>query len=155
MTIRKQKGKWQFGYEDTYNLDASLRPIIGAGLQKFYDVLKDREKNGKCFGVPSEFVIDDNAEEISTDLWFKALEEMIYAFTAEEPDMSDYNVSIDMEFIDLPEDHAQYSTCKTVNFTYIPNEEAYNVYRAACNEHDLKVQQGLELFGKFYKSLWW
>jgi hypothetical protein len=153
--VIKKKGKWQFGYKDTYSLDDTLRPIIGAGLQKFYDVLKDREKNDKCFGVPSSFAGYHSEEEVSSDSWFKALEDMIYAFTAEEPCMEDYNVSINMEFIELPEDHKLHGKAKSAKFTYIPDEEAYNVYRAACVDHEAKVQYGLELFGKHYQQLWW
>ncbi len=153
MSIIKKKGKWEFGYKDTYSLDSALRPIIGAGLQKFYDVLKDREENNKCFGVPIDFCKD--SEDVESDEWFDALEKMIYAFTAEEPDMDDFGVSIEMEFVELPEDHKFHGMTKTVNFIYTPNEEAYEVYRQARKEHEAKLQCGYELFGKHYKQLWW
>lgn len=157
MSIIKKKGKWQFGYKDTYNLDSALRPIIGAGLQKFYDVLKDREKNNKTFGVPIAFCNPDRTEdeEVTSDEWFTALESMLYAFTAEEPDMDDFGVSISMEFVELPVDHKFHSTAKSIKFTYTPDEESYEVYRKACAEHEAKVQYGYELFGKHYQNLWW
>ena len=150
--MRKSKGKWVFNYKETYNLNSALSPVIGAGLQKFYDTLKTREASGKCFGVPDEFY---DAEADGAERWYTALEAMIYSFTAEEPDMESFGVSLDMKFVELPEGHPAKGTCKTAEFTYTPNKEAYDVYKDACHAHHERVQYGLELFGKHYRNLWW
>ena len=58
--MRIHKGKPVFSYKDTYSLDSVLSPVILAGLVKFRDTLKERDVNGKVYGVP---VFDDNYED--------------------------------------------------------------------------------------------
>jgi hypothetical protein len=150
--MRKSKGKWIFNYKETFGLDTTLRPIIGAGLVKFRDVLVEKEKSSKVFGVPSGFY---DEETDRADKWFDVLDKMVYAFTAKEPDMRDFGVSLDMTSEPLPESHPNHKTCSKMVFIYTPSEEAYNVYRDAMREHEKKLQEGYKLFGENYQSLWW
>jgi hypothetical protein len=35
------------------------------------------------------------------------------------------------------------------------DQEVYNKHEADDKEHRKKVQEGLDLFAKYYKALWW
>jgi len=85
--MRIQKGKPAFGFRDTHHVRASLAPIIHAWLIKFKSVIE----TGKC-SVPQKFC---STEEFNDDSdtaidrcwreWLSVLDEMIYAFGADEP----------------------------------------------------------------------
>lgn len=140
------------GYKDTFSLDSTLRPIIAAGLVKFRDVLRERDTNGKTIGVPSYYY--DPAEDSCT-LWLEILDKMVYSFTANEPEMEEFGVSLEWEFIDLPESNPSYVEAKSMKVTYLPSEEAYKVYSDAVVEHNKRLEEGYKLFGENYSNLWW
>lgn len=54
--MRYTRGKWQASYRDTSSLDHTLSPIIYAGLSKFRSVLEQKNREGKCLGVPSKIL---------------------------------------------------------------------------------------------------
>ena len=65
--------------KDTYSLDRVLAPVIHAGLVKFVEVLRQREAEGYCYGVPLDFY-NQETQEVDQEAWFKALDQMVYAF---------------------------------------------------------------------------
>ena len=79
--------------EDTYSLDRTLAPVIHAGLVKFVEVLRQREADGSCYCVPLDFYNQDT-QETDQEAWFKALDQMIYAFADYKDDFElEYNKS--------------------------------------------------------------
>ena len=87
-----KKGKVEFGYKDTYNLDTILSEVILSGLVKFHNVLKEKDKAGKAYGVPYFEEIGEDVEKAS-EKWFDILSKMIYAFDEKnEPDITKYNI---------------------------------------------------------------
>jgi hypothetical protein len=154
MSVIKRKGKWQFGYRDTYSLDHTLSPIIYAGLLRFHEVLEKRNKEGKCLGVPSEYCanpdIDVTDQEVQN--WLDDIKKMMYAFENKEPDMRDYSFSLEMVPVEGGIAKEGYSVPYTIE---CDNQEEKARYYADMDVHEKRVQEGLSLFGQKYKSLWW
>lgn len=149
MTIRKVKGQWQVGYKDTFSLDCSLSPIIYAALKKFHDVLEERHNSGKCMGIPSEYMKNEEEWVTYSDIqdWLDDIKKMMYAFDLKaEPNIRDYNFNYPNMF--KPENNG------VCDFT-CSNPEGRDAYRKAMKEHDIKVKEGLKLFGEKYQDLWW
>lgn len=140
--MRIHKGKPVFSYKDTYSLDNTLSTIILAGLVKFRDTLKERDINGKVYGVP---IFDDNYEdEPQSDKWFEILDKMIFAFDDKnEPDVSSYKIGFKL-FSD-----------KSECFCSVSNQEGYDKYYKDLEDWSKKKQEGLDLFAKHYNNLWW
>jgi hypothetical protein len=154
MSVIKRKGKWQFGYRDTYSLDYTLSPIIYAGLSKFHEVLEKRNKEGGCLGVPSEYCANPDLDVTDQEIqnWLDDIKKMMYAFENKEPDMRHYNFSLEMA--PVPGGVAK-AGCSVPYTIECDNLEERARYYADMDEHESKVQEGLNLFGQKYKSLWW
>ena len=152
--MRYSKGKWIASYRDTYSLDHTLSPIIHAGLSKFHEVLEKRNKEGGCLGVPSEYMKDESEWVTDSDVqdWLDDIKKIMYAFENKEPDMKDYSFSLNM--VPVPGGIAKegYSVPYTIE---CDNEEEKARYYADMDAHEKRVQEGLNLFGQKYKSLWW
>lgn len=143
MTILKKKGKWEFGYKDTYSLDSSLGPIISSGLKKLHDILESRSKESKTIGIPNDYMKDEAAWVTDSDVqdWLNDLKKMIYAFEDKEPEIKDYSFKVEIN------KDAGVITCN--------NEEGLDLYREDVRIHQQNVQEGLNLFALRYKNLWW
>jgi hypothetical protein len=77
--MRYHHGKWTASYRDTFSLDATLSPIIYAGLQKFHDVLEQKNREGKCLGVPSEYCANPDVDvtDIEVQNWIDDIKKMM------------------------------------------------------------------------------
>jgi hypothetical protein len=155
--MRYTKGKWTASYRDTWSLDQTLSPIIYAGLSRFHDVLEQKNREGKCLGVPSEYCANPDVDVTDPEVqdWLDDIKKMMYAFENKEPDIRDY----DFKYNQIPyEDEItksyekEYGRCFTLEST---NQVETDRYHADCREHEIKVQEGLNLFSKMYSSLWW
>lgn len=150
----RMKGKKPiFGYKDTYDLNDTLRPIIGAGITKFIEVKKQKDE---WFGVPGQFMNDIGVDDVNVaaPLWDEVLEKMRYAFCEPEPDMTDY----DFEFGPITsEPYFDENGNKMYKMDPIEvfNRPAYEDYKKDEAEHHRRVQEGYELFGKYFNNLWW
>lgn len=154
MTVIKRKGKWQFGFKDTYSLDSVLSPIIYAGLSKFHDVLEKRNKEGGCIGVPNDYMRDPEAWITDSDVqdWLDDIKKMMYAFENKEPDISLYDFHMNM----IPVEGGVAKEGMLVPYNIESTNEAETErYTADCKIHSEKVQEGLDLFSKHYTKLWW
>ena len=144
--MRYTKGKWTASYKDTFSLDTTLSPIIYAGLSKFHDVLEQKNREGKCLGIPNEYMKDESEWVTDNDVqdWLDDIKKMMYAFENKEPDMEGY----DFKMFEVKESGNGYSIGCT-------NLEEKARYRADCEEHERLVQEGLNLLALRWKSLWW
>ena len=142
--MRMHKGKPVFSYEDTYSLDDVLSTIILAGLVKFRDTLKERDLNGKAYGVP---IFDDNYEgEPQSDKRFEILDKTIFAFDDKnEPDISSYKIGFELS----PDTSGGFCSIS------VSNQDGYDQYYKDMEDWDKKKQEGLDLFAKHYNNLWW
>ena len=152
--MRYSKGRWIASYRDTYSLDTALSPIIYAGLSKFYEVLEKRNNEGGCLGVPSEYCANPDIAVTDQEVqdWLDDIKKMMYAFENKEPDISDYNFSLDM--VPVPGGVAK-GNCSAPYTIECDNLEEKDRYNADLSIHEQKVQEGLNLFSLRYKSLWW
>ena len=152
--MRYSKGRWTASYKDTFSLDHTLSPIIYAGLSRFHDVLEQKHREGKCLGVPSEYCANPGVDVTDSDVqdWLDDIKKMMYAFENKEPDMRDYDFKLSM--IPVPGGVAKEGM--SVPYTIeCDNLEEKARYYADCDEHERLVQEGLNLFGLRYGSLWW
>lgn len=152
--MRYTKGRWQASYRDTWSLDSTLSPIIYAGLSKFHDVLEQKNREGKCLGVPSEYCANPDVDVTDQELqnWLDDIKKMMYAFENKEPDMEDYDFSLEM--VPVPGGVAK-ENCSVPYTIECDNLEEKARYYADCDEHERLVQEGLDLLAKRWKNLWW
>lgn len=149
-----KKGKWQASYRDTWSLDHTLSPIIYAGLKSFHDVLEQKNREGKCLGVPSEYCANPDVDVTDQEVqnWLDDIKKMMYAFENKEPDMSLYDFKLTM----TPVPGGVAKEGMSVPYTIeCDNLEEKARYYTDCDEHERLVQEGLNLFSKMYGSLWW
>lgn len=152
--MRYSKGDWQASYKDTFSLDMTLSPIIYAGLSRFHDVLEQKNREGKCLGIPSEYCVNPDVDVTDIDVqnWPDDIKKMMYAFENKEPDMSLYDFKLSM----VPVWGGVAKEGMSVPYTIqCDNLEEKARYYADCDEHERLVQEGLDLFAKRWKSLWW
>lgn len=149
-----KKGRWQASYKDTFSLDMTLSPIIYAGLHRFHSVLEQKNREGKCLGIPSEYCanpdIDVTDQEVQN--WLDDIKKMMYAFENKEHDMSLYDFSLEM----VPVLGGVAKEGCSIPYTIeCDNLEEKARYYVDCEEHERLVQEGLNLFSLRYSSLWW
>ena len=144
--MRKSKGKWTASYKDTFSLDHTLSPIIYAGLKRFHSVLEQKNREGGCLGVPSEYCAHPDVDVTDQEVqdWLDDIKKMMYAFENKEPDVEAY----DFKMFEVKESGDGYSLGCT-------NLEEKARYYADMKIHEEKVNDGLGLFGKLYQNLWW
>lgn len=157
MRYTGRKG-WKCSTQDAWNLDGTLSPIILAGLKAFKEMdrhglpskaLKEMEKSG-VIGKPDEnFVYSDEDMEKASVEWEIILDKMIYAFnTDNEPDISDYDFTIKMvEKEKLPNGSI------SMDFNVIGEAESKR-YDEDTKDNKERSEEGFELFGLYFSSLW-
>lgn len=152
--MRYSKGRWVASYRDTWSLDTTLSPIIYAGLSKFHDVLEQKNREGKCLGIPNEYMKNESEWVTDSDIqdWLDDIKKMMYAFENKEPDMGAYDFSLEM--VPVPGEVAK-EGCSVPYTIECDNLEEKARYYADCDEHERLVQEGLNLFSLRYSSLWW
>lgn len=144
----RMKGKKPiFGYKDTFNLDATLKPIIHAGLVKFREVITSSDHEF-ARGVPGKVLsvhypdYDGMSEvpEGSFEKWVEIIDKMIFAFDDnEEPDIMEYDLRYEWFGDDIDEG----------------NEDRHKKYDADKSEWRIKVLEGRQMFADYQDCLWW
>lgn len=142
--MRYHKGKWKASYKDTWDMEHCLRPIIGAGVSKFLEVLKTKD----CASVPVTMLelvgvedyndVTPEQHQQAHDLWIGILEKMSFAFNSSEPDIHDYKFDID--FVN--------------GRSSISNKEEHERYTKDTREYYDKRYEGYRLFGEYLNNLW-
>lgn len=126
---------------DTYSLDATLAEIILPCLKRF------KEDLGKNGGYPAilEGECDDIPENLKTangtTKWNYILDEMIYSFeqVLDDSDSEKYYNWNDCDFEDVNK--------------FLENIDKIEVDREGLTKYQNRVQNGLELFGKYFQNL--
>lgn len=158
-----------FNYKDTWSMDKTLSPIIAEGLKKYKEVVETSEFGGVPGTLVCEMFPDtpfnhtDEQIEMASERWYEVLDLMIYAFEDKEPNLEDYNFEFHQVWASRREQESEgveegreKAIEENPTFTIEnDNEVEYNRYREDEKAHNLKVDEGLQLFGKFYKNLWW
>lgn len=133
---------------DTFSADHTLSLIIHPLLVRFKEVSKEKG------GVPSDFLetvdvsemTEEEAEAIHEKLhdeaekrWHEILDKMIWSFNEIKN-----NYEGEEAFFSINED--------------VPEEDIENRYdmdKNGLNDYYEKIDEGLTLFGRYYRSLWW
>lgn len=162
-----------FNVKDTWSLDSTLNPIIAEGLKKFKEVIMGENVAGypqqvidespnplAIHAVPGFIKDDEHGAKLNPDYdkmddehfnqWIKIIDKMIYTFEADKnaPKIPD-------NYLEM---HISNEADKDGNFPCefeVTDQVKYDNHKAADAEHHRKVQEGLVLFSKYYKSLWW
>jgi hypothetical protein len=154
--MKLQDKKIIFNKKDTYSLDSVLSPIISSGLKKLLEVLKGQKSDSEdsTFGIPGGMLSADKDNYTEKELdeataeWFLIIEKMIYAFDEKEPQLPDD--VLEMVASSKPNDKGYYTM--EVN---ILDHDAHHEFNKRNEAHKEKVDEGLELFAKYYGALWW
>lgn len=149
--MKKHNGQWVFTRKDTWSLGETLKPIIAAGLRAFLEALK----NSNTAGVPGRFLEDRNLPHSTDDemayaisQWFETIEKMIFAFDSVEPNYTG-------GWHKGPE-HGTPADGNLIKWEMLPDDqEQWDRYVVEKKDYTLRVQEGAELFGKYFYDLWW
>ena len=165
--MKLHKGKWKANFRDTFSLQHTLSPIIGAALVKFKEVIT--EEGGYRKGLPVtwqeekveeglvewedevNWVMSDESFNKCFDAWLEMLDECIYAFTVKDPDIMKYN------FTYISGEHdGEEGEFGTIRWDKVcTDEEEKERYNKDMVVHRERVQKGYELFGKYLATMWW
>lgn len=149
----KINGKWKqwkgdknnvkMQYKDSFDVDQTLAPIIAECVKNYRKVIIENDN----FGTPQEIVNQCKDFEEARQKWIDILDKIIYAFDSPEPEYEG-------DFIEGPEHRKQDG--KFIKWDMQPTDlQAWERYQVETEEYWVKKQEGFELFGKHYQSLWW
>ena len=154
--MRKQRGKWIVSQKDTYSNEC-INSVMLAYVTKLYETIKDRE----TIGIPMYYVekqagiqgVDDKySDKVNLDaahqLRLKDLEELIWVYTDNEPNIEDYDFHID--FV-CKEGDGEF-TPVTFNCTNDAERDRFHMDQDAYWKRKL---EGYELAGKLWRELQW
>ena len=158
-----KKGKVLFGFKDTFSVNNTLSKVILAGLLKYKEVIN--AKWGRK-GIPAsisqelieqgkityqkDFQLSDEDCDKCSDYFDHVLDEMIYAFEDNEPDIMLYDFK--HTFVEDSVQHYPESTSGTYECS---NEHESERYTSDMKAHNERCLEGRLLFAKFFDSLWW
>lgn len=153
---------------DTWNLDHTLAMIILPALIQLKEVKQ---------GVPSEFADvggEDYREQLCFDFyhethdesfeegvkrWNEVLDKMIWAFqqlVTEDYDALYHHGKAEYDYVKSDKQYPNPVTGKMENTYQMvdknPNDHWYD--HVGHMLHEERIQEGLELFGKYYRALW-
>lgn len=96
------------------------------------------------YSVPTELA-DEHGEK-AQEKYIEILDKMIYAFADDEPV---YAGEITMDV-----NESSLSGITRRSWPKVSDQDAWDRYIVESMEHDFKVQEGVALFGKYFRSLW-
>jgi|26BtaG_2_1085354.scaffolds.fasta_scaffold18337_2 hypothetical protein len=125
-----------FSYRDTFSLDATLAPIICAGLKKFKDTISSTDWGG----YPNGFKTEED--------WHEVLDKMIWSF-----ENVDFEIGLPPEYW---EEFDGLDPLEVITRERTPTQKVlWGEYMDNCEAHQEKLQEGFDLFAKHFRSLWW
>ena len=160
--MKFHKGKTVFNFKDTFSMNDTLAKVISAGLLKYKEVINSKDGHK---GVPAsiitelidkglveyqkDYTLSDEDFEICSKHFDYVLEEMIYAFADNEPDIMSYDFK--HTFV---EDSVQDSIGVSGSFECSGEDEKQR-YTEDFKKHNERCEEGRILFAKHFDSLWW
>ena len=170
-TKRKRKMKIRIDSYDTWNMDSTLSPIILPMLKQLKETkhgsgmidLEDVPEHLRCIDnsedwcwqqTTFDFYTEENTQKLDIDLHTRydwVLDEMIWAFQQlcleDHGEDQFWKKRPEIDFKTYPEDEGQL----TVPIRW--KEEGECDYDA-LKKHWERIDNGLRLFGKYYRTLW-
>lgn len=155
---RKRKVKVHIHDFDTWNLDISLAHVIAPALKKFRaeyggipfihnEDVPEELRREKEITEPFEVFVSDEDEKKAVARWEWVLDEMIYAFDSFINNSEDEYASGDMDYNWEKDERGLFKMIEGPNHTYKVDSDGLKA-------HTERVNNGLRLFGKYYRCLW-
>lgn len=139
---------------DTWSVDYTLAHIIYPLLIRFKKL-----NNGYLMldnGIDREDVPDGKGDTcVEEECWDFVLDEMIWTFEQIQDETSDdqfYSGEIDFQFKELKEKDSDGDPLYALE--HGPND-TFKVDDEGLRQHHERIDNGLRLFGKYFRSLWW
>lgn len=154
---------------DTWSLDHTLASIILPALIQLKHTKHGvpgefTERIGGDFdrNLVFDFIKEDDSEVFDQlcDRWDEVLDKMIWSFLQlsieDDYDHQYHHGKIDFEWIESEHTYTDPITGKTEKtFSMKDKNPGSHWYDSIGQElHDRRIQEGLELFGKYFRSLW-
>jgi len=154
---REQKIKVRIDDWDVWSMDYTFSLIALPMLKKIKESKQgapfvddsDVPENIQSINAPA-LEKDESTDEFFFDRWDYVLDEMIWAFTQLVDDNYEeefYSGEADWDFVDCDDDTGCSELKRGPNHTFKVDENGLK----ACND---RIENGLRLFGKYYRSLW-
>ena len=164
----KRKINIQIDSHDTWNLDNTLALIIYPALlqlkaskqgvpSEFADV------GGEAYGVQDSFDFyqetHDESWKVGLERWDETLDKMIWSFEQllkGEYDDQYHHGNLDFDWVKTDKTFPNPITGKIeATFQMVDKNPTEHWYDSVGHlKHEERIQEGLELFGKYYRSLW-
>ncbi len=128
---------------DVWNLDNTLAQVILPALKEYRKITFAIPSNiHDTAGLPYPTETDEEYE-IALKKWHETLDKMIWSFEQITSDYEQQFYSVEGEIADpiFKDGQLNWKTKPTIDFD-------------ALKHHDKKIQEGLDLFGKYYRNLW-
>lgn len=138
---KKRKVKIKVHGYDSWSADSTLAMIIAPVLKELRD---------QPYGYPSQFEQeDDETGEKGTAAWVEVIDKMIWAFEQCNINyVDDYCTGDHDRYFKPCEDNPEYSTWEKG-----PNH-TFKMDMQGIAAHEEKMQEGFDLFAKYYRNLW-
>jgi len=155
---KERKIKIRIDNYDTWNMDATLAYIILPMLKQLKETKHGSPGDMPAFNQTSnsaqysfDFYAedDDKAWEVGHEQWCEILDKIIWAFEQYNTDWEDqyWITKPEMDLSDHPEDEGKDATPVRWKVKGVCDWEGHQ-------KHQDRIQEGLELFGKYYQGLW-
>lgn len=163
----RRKVKIQIEKFDTWNLDSTLALIILPALMQlkatkhgvpgeFADVGGEEHSCQESFDFYKE--THNDAFDLGAEKWEETLDKMIWSF--QQLAIEDYNEKYSHGEIDISFEKSDHQFPNPITgvmeptFTMKNNNPDHWIDFEGLHLHEQRIQEGLELFGKYYRTLW-
>lgn len=130
---------------DHYSADHTIALIV-------YPLLVEFKKKAKAWGGAPSCLINEkdgkNAQKIAFKKWLEIIDKIIFSF-------KEIANNLPGEKKAFKKNGKKYKTEKCENGTHKIVETGFDFDVNKWEEYNSKIQEGLELFGKYYTNLWW
>jgi len=167
---RKHRGRKvnvQIDYEDTWGLDHTLAFIILPALIQLKQTVRGiphdvADVGGNDWGMQDSFDFyketHDESFNIACDKWSEILNKMIWSFQQIAFDSYDsqyHHGEMDISW-EPSESHLNPVSGKQEEFTQMVDKNPENHWYDSIGqqEHELRIQEGIDLFAKYFRNLW-
>ncbi len=127
-----------------------MSPIIAAWLKRFIETDRHGLPWDEDIGTFTEDKLNYVDHNQAKENWDSILHRMLYAFEDNEPDPVDYV----LHYSEGPEHGKEHKTGGIIYDMVCDTPDEFERYEADMKLHQIKKQQGLDLFAKFYHNLW-
>jgi len=141
-----QKIRYGFSGRDLWSLDHTITDFVLPRLIAFRNGGGNSSSDGPSGSPLLEGYEEEQFDEMYEE-WLRILDKMILAFEYHKLDMEDVESGIDTDkwFVDKPGGKVVFRN---------DDEEMWEEYKKEAARRDKVMEEGFQLFAKYYRSLW-